>query len=227
VKVLKPMPEDSMQGSGLRKILVVTQFGLAIIFIFCVLVINRQISYMQQRDLGFDKERVMVIYPQARPEKIDVIAEQIEAIPGVKEVALGGNVPVNMGNFSTLNKWDGNISGESLMFFMMQADDRYLDLLDIKLTNGRQFNTGTIGTEVIINETAVRKMEMQEPLDKIIWWGDVRSTIIGIVKDFRFHKLKDEVQPVFIFKNKDWGFKRIFVKLEPGNHFKIAVKLLN
>jgi ABC-type antimicrobial peptide transport system permease subunit len=227
VKVIKPIPENAIQGSGLRKILVVIQFGLAFIFIFCILVINRQISYMQHSDLGFDKERVMVIYPRLKPEKIDAIAEQIEKFPGVNEVALGGNVPVNMGNFNTLNKWDGNISGKPLMFFMMQVDDKYLNLLDIKIINGRHFYKGTIGTEVIINETAVKKMEMKEPIGKVIWLGNVRYTIIGIVKDFHFHKLKDEVKPVFIYKNKDWWMKMIFVKIDPGNHFQVVGNIVD
>lgn len=230
VRVIKPLSEDISQGSGLRKILVVTQFVLAMIFIFCILVMNRQISYMQRRDLGFDKDRVMVLYPRSKPEKTDVLADQIEKVPGVSKVALGGNVPVNMGNFSTLKKWDGNESGKSLMFFMMQVDDKYLDLLDIKLIEGKQFITGSAGPEVIINETAVKKMEMLEPLGKIVWLNNVRFTIIGVVKDFHFHRLKDEVFPVFIYKNKDWWKKMIFVKLEPGNHFKVVdeiVKLVN
>ncbi len=226
VKVFKPMPEDLVQGSGLRKVLVIIQFGLAIIFIFCILVINRQTNYMQQSDLGFDKERVMTMYPHVKPEVADAIAEQIEKIPGVTRVALGGNVPVNMGNFSTINKWDGNISGKPLMFFMMQVDDKYLDLLDIKISEGRQFFKGTIGTEVIINETAVKKMEMEDPLGKSVWLGDVRYTIIGVVKDFHFHQLKEEVKPVFIFKNKDWWAKWIFVKLDPGNHIQVVGKIL-
>jgi putative ABC transport system permease protein len=226
VKVFKPMTEDASQGSGLRKILVVIQFGLAIIFIFSILVINQQISYMQQTNLGFDKERVMTLYPHVKPETADVIAEQIEKVPGVNKVALGGNVPVNMGNFNTINKWDGNISGKPLMFFMMQVDDKYLDLLDIRISEGRQFFKGTIGNEVIINETAVKKMEMKEPLGKVIWMGDVRYTIIGIVKDFHFHKLKDEIKPVFIYKNKNWWVKMIFVKLEPGNHFQTVGKIV-
>ncbi len=225
-KVIKPMPEDGVQGSGLRKILVVIQFGLAIIFIFCILVINRQISFMQKSNLGFDKDRVMTIYPHVKPETADVIAEQIERIPGVSKVALGGNVPVNMGNFNTIKKWDGNISEKPLMFFMMQVDDKYLDLLDIKISEGRQFFKGTNGREVIINETAVRKMEMERPIGKAIWLGDVKYTIIGIVRDFHFHKLKDEIKPVFIFKNKDWWAKRIFVKLEPGNHFQVVGKIV-
>ena len=226
-KVIKPMPEDGVQGSGLRKILVVIQFGLAIIFIFCILVINRQISYMQKSDLGFNKDRVMTLYPHVKPETADLIADQIEKIPGVSNVALGGNVPVNMGNFSTINKWDGNLTGKPLMFFMMQVDDKYLDLLDIKISEGRQFFKGTIGTDVIINETALKKMEMEEPLGKVICLGDVRYTIIGIVKDFHFHNLKEEVKPVFIFKNKNWWAKRIFVKLEPGNHFQVVGKIVD
>jgi hypothetical protein len=188
---------------------------------------NRQISYMQHYDLGFNKDRVMVIYPQAKPEKVDIIAEQIEKMPGVNDVAIGGNVPVNMGNFSTLNKWDGNISGKSLKFHLMQVDDKYLDLLDIKLTDGTQFNTGSISTDAIINETAVKMMELEEPLGKVIWLGDVRYTIIGVVKDFHYHKLKDEILPVLIYKDKDWWLKRIFVKLEPGNHFQVVDNIVD
>ena len=227
IKVIKPMPEDVVQGTGLRKILVLIQFGLAIIFIFCILVINRQISYMQQIDLGFDKERVLTSYPHIRPESMEAIAEQIGNIPGVKNVALGGNVPVNMGNFTTITKWDGNTSGRPLMFYMMQVDDKYLDLLEIKISAGRQFFKGTIGAEVIINETAAKKMEMEDPLGKIIWLGDLRYTIIGVVKDFHFHTLKEEIKPVFIFKNKDWWAKILFVKLDPGNHFRTVDAIID
>jgi len=149
-----------------------------------------------------------------------------EKIPGVEKVALGGNVPVNMGNFNTIKKWDGNNSGKPLMFFMMQVDDNYLDLLAIRIIEGRQFYKGTISQEVIVNETAVKNMEMEDPLGKVIWLGNVRYTIVGIVKDFHFHRLKDEIKPVFIYKNKDWWAKRIFIKLEPGNHFQTLGKIV-
>jgi putative ABC transport system permease protein len=224
-KVIKPLPEDTFQGSGLRKVLVVIQFMLSIVFIFCILIMNRQVSFMQTINLGFNKEGVMVVSPHVTPEKTDVIAEQIEKIPGVKKVALGGNVPVNMGNFNTLNKWDGNVSGKPLMFYMMQVDDRYLDLLGIRLAEGKNFNTTSFGTEVIVNETAVKKMEMDDPVGKSIWLGNTRYTIIGVVRDFHFHRLKEEIRPVFIYKNKDWWIKRIFVSLEPGNHFQVVDKI--
>lgn len=226
VKVIKPMPGDAIQGSGLRRILVVVQFALAFVFIFCIIIINRQLDFMQQFDLGFDRERVMVIYPNVRA-RTETIAEQIEKIPGVNQVALGGNVPVNMGNFSTFNKWDGNTDGQPLIFLMMQVDDKYLNLLDIELIDGRNFFKGTIADEVIINETAARKMNMEDPLGKSLWRGDKRFAIVGIVRDFHTHALREEIQPVFIYKSEDWWSKWIFVKLDPGNHFQVTGKIVD
>lgn len=225
VKVIKPMPEEAVQGSGLRKILVVIQFALAFVFIFCIIIINRQLNFMQQYDLGFDQERIMVIYPHVRAS-IDAVAEQIEKIPGVNKVALGGNVPVNMGNFSTFTKWDGNTDGHPLIFLMMQVDDKYLDLLDIELREGRNFFKGTIADEVIINETAARKMNLEEPLGKFIWRGDKRYAIVGIVRDFHMHTLRDEIEPVFIYKSEDWWSKWIFVKIDPANHSQVTGKIV-
>lgn len=217
VKVIRPMPEDLVQGTSLRKVLVVVQFALAFVFIFCIIIINRQLYFMQQFDLGFQRERVMVIYPHIT-SGIDALAEQIGNIPGVNQVALGGNAPVKMGNFSTFNKWDGNNDGQPLIFLMMQVDDKYLDLLDIKLKDGRKFFKGTIADEVIINETAVRKMNMENPLGKSIWRGDKRYAIVGIVRDFHTRDLTEEIQPVFIYKSENWWSKWIFVKLEPGGN---------
>jgi putative ABC transport system permease protein len=226
VKVLKAMPEDASQGSGLRRILVIVQFALAFVFIFCIIIINRQLSFMQQYDLGFDKDRVMVIYPNVRA-RTEAIAEQLEKIPGVNQVALGGNAPVNMGNFSTFNKWDGNTDGQPLIFLLMQVDDKYLDLLDIELKHGRNFYKGTIADEVIVNETAARRMNMEDPLGKSVWRGDKRYAIVGIVRDFHTHALREEIQPVFIFKSEDWWSKWIFVKLDPGNHFQVTGKIVD
>ncbi len=213
------------QGSALRKTLVIAQFILSITFIFSVLVMKEQINFMQNQDMGFDKEELMVVYPRTSTEKTDILTEQIAGVPGVSGVALGGNIPVDMGNFSTLGKWDGNLSGKKLYFHMMQVDDRYLDLLGIKVISGRQFLKGSIADEVIINETAVRMMEMTDPLGKHIWNGDKRYRIAGIVRDFHFRSLREEINPVFIYKDAKWWSKMIMIKLEKGDHSKTVEKI--
>lgn len=225
VKVLKTNNGNNTSGLTLRKILVITQFVLSILFIFSILVMNRQISYMQSTNLGFNDDQVMVIYPKSSSTKVDIMAEEISTIPGVSGVATGTNVPVNMGNWQTLGKWDGNTANKKLKFHMMQVDDNYLDLLGMEIVEGRQLMKGPARAEVVLNEAAVNMMEMSDPLGKSIWRNDTQLEIVGLVKDFHFRKLKDEVQPVFIIKQDDWWAKRIFVKLEPGNTFRLTDRI--
>ena len=225
VKVIKPQPEDALQGAGLRKVLVVFQFILAIIFIFCIMVMNRQLNFMQGKDLGFDTEQIMVIYPKRGKGNADRLAEQIKDTPGVTEVAIGGNVPVSMGNWMTIDRWDGNNSEKSLKFHRMDVDDNYIDLLGFDLIMGREFPVGAATTDIIINEAAIREMEIDDPLGKSIWFNSVPHQIIGVVRDFHFHKLKDEILPVIFQKPEEWWSKQVFVKLEPGNHFQVVDKI--
>ncbi len=222
VRVLRSNPSDSSQGGRLRKVLVIMQFSLSIIFIFCIVVMSRQIRYMQEKDLGFDRDRVVVYSPRAGVEKMRVISDEISKVPGVSMVSLGSSVPINMGNWSTYNEWDGNLTGKSLKFHRMQVDDNYFDLLGFTLAEGRKLREGASRDEVIINEAAVRKMEITDPLGKRIMdsGNQLTYTIVGIVKDFHFRKMTDEIAPVFIYKRDSWYSAKIFVKLYAGSDFR-------
>lgn len=216
VKVLKPSVNNSTEGTGLRRALVIFQFVLTMIFIFSITVMNRQIHYMQERNPGFNKEGIMVIYfsrGTGNTGDYTALMSEMESIPGVEAVAMGGNVPVNMGNFNTLSEWEGNAEGKSLKFHMMQVDDNYIDLLGMDIVSGRQFYRGIPGNDVIINQTAARQMDMEEPLGKWIAGNGEKYTIVGVVKDFYFRKLDEDINPVLIYKNSEWWSRRIFVKL--------------
>ena len=183
---------------------------------------SRQIRYMQEKDLGFDRDRVVVYSPRAGVEKMRVISDEISKVPGVSMVSLGSSVPINMGNWSTYNEWDGNLTGKSLKFHRMQVDDNYFDLLGFTLAEGRKLREGASRDEVIINEAAVRKMEITDPLGKRIMdsGNQLTYTIVGIVKDFHFRKMTDEIAPVFIYKRDSWYSAKIFVKLSAGSDFR-------
>jgi hypothetical protein len=227
VKVLRSNPEDLSQGGAFRKILVVVQFVITILFLFCIIVINRQIKYMQQTDLGFNQERVIVYSPEAEYDKIKVIAGELEKIPGVEKVAVGGNVPVNMGNWSTFSEWEGNEEGKKLKFHMMQVDDNYVDLLGFEFAEGRNLYAGPDRGEVLVNEAAVREMNIENPLGKTIThsWSRKEYRIAGVIKDFHFRKLTDEIKPVFIYKNEDWWSAKVFVRLGAGSDFRTIEKV--
>jgi len=229
LSVLKVNPDSRLHGSGLRKVLVIIQFALSIIFIFCVMVMKGQIKFMQNQELGFNAEDVMVIYPEEGIEKVNIIAEEIRKIPGVNKVAIGGNVPLNMGNWNTYSHWDGNTSGKTLKFYEMQVDDRYFDLLGFELSEGRNLTRGAPRYEALINESAVRMMEIEDPIGKRIKkeYDNMEYEIVGMVKDFHFKKLSEEIQPIIMFKSTDWFSPRLFIKLGPVNTFEIVDRISN
>ncbi len=227
VRVLRNNPDDLAMGGRFRKILVLLQFVITILFVFCIIVINRQIKYMQHIDLGFDKERVMVYTTHEKYDKVKVISEEIARLPGVEKVALGGNIPVNMGNWSTFSEWDGNKEGKTLKFHMMQVDDNYVDLLGFEFAEGRPLFDGPPRGEVLINQAAVRDMGIENPLGKTIThsWEKKQYKIVGVVKDFHFRKLNDKIKPVFIYKNNSWWSAKIFIKLSAGTDFSIIERI--
>ena len=229
VSVLKTHPDNNIQGSSLRKVLVIMQFALSSVFIFCILVMNGQIRFMRNQTLGFNADHVMVVYPGIDIEKVNVIAEEISAMPGVNNVAIGGNVPLNMGNWSTFSNWDGNTSGKALKFHMMQVDDRYFELLGFELADGRNLTKGAARNEAVINEAAVRMMEIEDPIGKSIRkeYNNIDYEIVGVVKDFHYKKLSEEIKPIMMFKRSEWYSPRLFIKLDPVNISQIVDRISN
>ena len=219
VRVLRPSLNSSPDGSRLRKALVIFQFVLTVIFVFSITVMSRQIHFMQNKKLGFDTEGIMVITLSrgtGDEANYDALMSELRSIAAVEAVAMGGGIPVNMGNFNTFNKWTGNETDKSLKFHMLQVDDDYLDLLGLEIVSGRPITRVSYNDEVVINQTAARQMDMEDPVGKLIAGNGKTYTIVGVVKDFYFRKLNEEIKPVLIYKNPEWWMRRILVRLSPG-----------
>jgi hypothetical protein len=110
---------------------------------------------------------------------------------------------------------------------MMQVDDNYVDLLGFEFVEGRPLFAGPPRREVLINQAAVRDMGIENPIGKTIThsWEKKQYEIVGVVKDFHFRKLNDEIKPVFIYKSNNWWSAKIFVKLSAGSDFNIIEKV--
>lgn len=214
VKILKKAVSSGKKGSGLRRALVIAQFTITVVFMISILVIKDQMHYMQNKNLGFDKEQVLVIYP--RNVNVALLQERIAGLSGVKETAIGGNVPVNMGNVSTFSKWDGNTDGKKVMFHMFQVDEECMDLLGFEMAYGEAFPKVRLSeNEVLVNEAAVAQMGLEDPIGKRIFRGGEPRVIRGVVKDFHYRPLNEEINPVYFYQDKEWWSQRIFVRLHP------------
>jgi putative ABC transport system permease protein len=206
------------RGSGsLRSLLVVFQFTTSIILIIGTIVIYRQLHYIQTKNLGFNKNEVLIINgTDALGSNVDAFKTEMLKMTGVKSGTISGFLPVNSSNRS-----DDVFSLSSVMdtknSFDMQVwgiDEDYLPTMEMQLIKGRNFSKsfGTDSGAVVINETAAGYFQGADPLGQKLYSGyfannnSIRPyTVIGVVKNFNFESLKQNVGPLGFFLRRNPG----------------------
>jgi putative ABC transport system permease protein len=208
IQVLKGNVTKGNKGTGLRSILVVFQFTTSMILIIGTIVIYRQLNYIQTTDVGFKKEQVLVIdNAYTLKQNKDAFKNEVLQIPGVITGTYSGYLPVENSSRS-----DNSFSTESVMTpengFNMQVwkiDEKYLQTMGMEIVKGRNFSKEfpTDSSAVIVNESAAKIISNGDAIGKKIFTivdysnGTIEAlTIIGIVKDFNFDSLKEDIRPL-------------------------------
>ncbi|WP_425390092.1 ABC transporter permease [Ekhidna sp.] len=210
-------------GINVRKVLVTMQFIITIGLLAGSIIIYQQISYIRQKDLGYDKSSLAVLRVPGPTllQEADVLKEQLKTIPNVNGVAIGGgrmdgdngSVPVKTPDME-----------ESRPMFIEAVDYGYYKTLGIPMVAGREFDS-TFPTDstsaVIVNETAAALMGYQTPQDAIgksIQVSDIRrdANIIGVVSDYHFSSLHNEIGPLAIVYPRTL-LEDVYIRIEPGN----------
>jgi putative ABC transport system permease protein len=229
VQILSGKLKQGMRSGIVRSILVVLQFFISILIIVCTIIIYRQIQYILKKDLGFDKEHLLVI---RRPDalgidKIKVFRQQIEEKwPGVIKSTNSTSVPgyPNSNNGFLI---EGRSSENTVLMTVNWTDYDYFDTYKLELDTGRYFSEefATDTAAAVINESAVRVFELDNPLETRLMqpvntpdkW--LYLQVVGVVKDFNFQTLHDSISPhVFLYKPPTWGWGGyITVRISPKN----------
>lgn len=235
VKVLKSaVVVDSKVGriQWLRHGLIVVQFALSIFLIICAFVVYRQVSYLHNKDLGFDRDQIMFF--QMRGEGMfnnyETFKNELRQVPGIRNVSIGYGFPgdATAGDGIIVPR-DGEQVHHGVTHLMVDYD--YINTLDVKVLAGRPFSKAyktDADHAFMINETAVRELGYGTPekaLGQTLRWNVWNDTdkdtlkegkIIGVVKDFHFKSLYDKVDPTVlqIFPGANW---KVAVKVDPQN----------
>lgn len=215
-KVLKGSLRSGRSQGKLRSTLVVLQFTISIILIVGTTIMFRQLNFMQDKELGFDKEQVMVI-SQAHlvGDRIESFKDELKSIPGVMSVSASTSVPGRNNNNNGYR-----IKGRPDDSFLLQtcwADYDFIETYGMEIVSGRFFDKkmSTDTGACILNESAVRSYMLTDPFATRFIVSDndqpneVLMPVIGIVKDFHHESLRSPIAPyIFRFKNPDnnWGF---------------------
>ena len=217
--VLKGMVKGSWSELWARKGLVVFQFFLSVILIVSVLVIYKQIEFVQTKNLGYNKDHLIHFPIEGEFEnKLETFLNEVKRIPGVVNAgAISHSLLGRNSNTSGLN-WEGKNPDDLILFENVRVGIDAIETMGFALAEGRSFSRefGTDTTAIILNEAAIRVMNLEDPIGKVIrLWDEVDLQIIGVLKDFHFQSLHDAVNPLFmVLSPKDtWN---IMVRLEGG-----------
>jgi ABC-type antimicrobial peptide transport system permease subunit len=220
---LKPL--DTIKGvinktpgnAQFRRILVIIQFSLSVLLIICTLIVARQLNYMQNMNLGFNKNNIGYFMFPARDNdpKIETLKKELLNNPDILSISLTRFNPSNTeGAMGGIN-WSEKTVGEDVLFYYQSVDENYANTFQLELKQGRFFSTefSTDKSAVVINEKAAEIMGFKEPLGESITtpWG-AKFTIIGIVKNFHFQSLHYKIEPLIMQLG---GSNNIYVKMKP------------
>lgn len=215
VNVLKGKVKDNMKNGRLRSILVILQFSVSILLIVGTLIMFRQINFMIDRDLGFNKEQLMIITRGETVENhVKAFKEEIRKINGVVSIASSTAVPGRNNNNNGYMMKDRQ--NETFLLQTNWVDPDYFDTYQMKMNTGRGFSLeyGSDDKTVLINLSAVKQFGLTEPLKGIFLAPDDSANtsglpIIGVVEDFNFESLHSRIGPyIFRYKTEDinWGY---------------------
>lgn len=197
-----------------RKALIVFQFTVSTGLIISTLVINSQLDYLLNYDLGFDKDQIVVLrIPQKTNFDFSTFKERAKNIVGVQGLARSNQKPGHIKWQESYFDSEGNLHN----FTYQPVDPDYVDVMGIELVDGRDFDwnrPSDIRETIIINQTFARILELKEPVGSELNSRYVKSTIIGVVKDYNFNSLHGTIGPLALcFRNADYNSINIRVDI--------------
>lgn len=206
-KILKGMSPNSLKGNGARNMLLGVQFFMSVLLISGSFFIQDQITYMKDKELGFDKENLLVVRIKEDDQivpRLDAVKAQLLSDPGIIGVTAVSNIPGGQFNYNP-SYWDQD-ELNSVLIGEFLVDYDVFEILDLEMLDGRPFQksfaTDSAGISYVINETAARNFNLEEPLGKRIFYDDddrmKPGTIVGVVKDFHFKSLHEAIKPIIM-----------------------------
>ncbi|UCH95667.1 MAG: ABC transporter permease [Candidatus Aminicenantes bacterium] len=221
VRVLKGTVTAGLKGGTFRKILVVTQFSLSMLLILATVMIHRQVHYLRERDVGFDRENIVYFGIGERFRKnVDTIKAEWLSNPDIERITLTDVAPYRwMSNAGVGDvHWEGK-ENQQVKMVMVAVDTDYLETFGMKMARGRFFSkrfASDVSEAFVVNETAVKAMEMTDPIGKTLKVWDLKGRIIGVVQDYHFQSLHRDIIPMAMRIRPDF-YSQACVRFQPRN----------
>lgn len=200
LKALKGKVSVKLSDAVFRKVLVVTQFAFSIILIAGTFIISRQLDYIRDKSLGYDKDHVFSFDMRNMARHYDAVKADLLTKPGVTAVTRAGTNIINIGGQTGSNEWDGKVPGQTMMVRPLAMDKDFISFFKLNIKEGAGFTGAKAdSTHFILNETAVQQTGLKDPIGKRFKLWGTEGTIIGVVKDFHVASMKKKIEPVVAY----------------------------
>lgn len=220
VQVLKGQLKSGSNAAFFRKSLVVVQFSLSIILIISTIVVYRQMDYMQNRDIGFDRENVFYLWMEGSvAPKFETVRNRLLQEPGIEGVTMSSQLPIDIGNSTMGLEWEGKDPETEILFTNIDVDYEFIQTMKMEMVEGRPFDRSIISDSVsyIVNQQAAEKFRFQTGTanqDLTMW--DRKGKIVGVVKDFNFGSLHAAIEPLVMRIPQQVNFGCMLVRAKPN-----------
>ena len=215
------------KGVSLRKLLVISQFTTAIVVLICTFAIYRQLRFIQNKDVGYNRSQVISLKLKYTPgddyaknlDRFNLLKTELERVPEIESLAItDGELNHIVNRNSGSLDWEGKAQDQSIIVSQLQADEELLSVFQLKMAHGRWFlpeNTSD-KNNIILNETAIKAFNIPEPvIGRASHFQGREGQIIGVVKDFIFTDFNQAVSPLVIWHNGGRG-TNLLARLQAG-----------
>lgn len=226
VQVLKGQLKSGNRAAVFRKALVTIQFSLSIILIISTVVVFRQMQFMQNRDIGFERNNVLYAWMDGDISKnLETVHNRLLTSPGIEGVTATSQLPIDIGNSTSNLQWEGKDPDANILFSILSVDQDFIQTMKMEMAEGRPFdrNLVTDTANYIVNQKAAEKFGFKDAVagQELTLWGQ-KGKIIGVVKDFNFGSLHNPIEPLVLRVPRD-DYYCLMIRVKP-NETEAAIK---
>lgn len=222
--ILRGTLKTGKKGTTFRKSLIVMQFLISVSFIIYMIILNKQLAYIHNKELGFDKEIILNIKLRGSfYEKYDVVKQALLTYPDIISMTQTNSGYLNNGSSTFTADWEGKVVDKEISMDIHTVDYDYLKTFGLEMASGRFFSEDfkTDHSEAfVLNESAIKAMELQSPIGKqfscYVANQGKEGKIIGIIQDFHFRTLHHQIAPM-ILTIAPWWSSNVFIRINRNN----------
>jgi len=217
--IVKGVINKNPGNTRFRRTLVIFQFSISVLLIICTLIIGNQLNYLQNKNLGYNKDNIgyFLFDTNPRDPQLETFKKELGKNPDIVSITRAHYNPVNVEGTWTGINWTGKKNGDDVLFYELGADEDYAKTFQLELIKGRYFSSEfpTDNTALVINEQAAKIMGFKNPIGEVLSTKDgSKFTIIGVVKDFHFKSLHTKIDPLIIAQEPCNTF---YIKIKPNS----------